>query len=85
VSYTLAIKRSAQKDLASLHPQVRVAVDRRILALADDPRPPGALALAGQWRGFWRVRAGDHRVIYVIDDQARTVTVAAVGPRESVY
>lgn len=85
MKYTLTIKRSAQKDLASLHPQVRAAVDTRILALADDPRPPGALALKGQWRGLWRVRIGEHRVIYVIDDTARVVTVAAVGPRESVY
>ena len=85
MSYTLAIKRSTQKSLASLHPQAREAVDRRILALASDPRPPGAIPLRGRWKGFWRVRAGDYRVIYAIDDQVRVVTVAAIGPRESVY
>ena len=85
MTYSLAIKRSAQKDLASLHPQAREAVDRRIHGLANDPRPPGAVPLKGRWKGFWRVRSGDYRVIYAIDDQVRVVTVAAIGPRESVY
>jgi len=85
VTYTLAIKRSAQKDLAALHPQAQAVVDQRIRVLADTPRPPGALPLRGRWRGFWRVRAGDYRIIYTIDDAAQVVTVVAIGPRESVY
>ena len=85
MSYTLLIKRSAQRDLAALHPRVRVAVDRTILALADNPRPPGALPLKGEWKGFWRVRVGEHRIIYALDDKARVVTVAVIGAREGIY
>ena len=85
MSYSLAIKRSAQKDLASLHPQAQEAVDRRILTLANDPRPPGAVPLKGRWRGSWRIRAGDYRIIYAIDDRNHVVTVAVIGPRENIY
>lgn len=85
MKYSLTIKRSAQKDLATLHPQAQEAVDRRILTLANDPRPPGAVPLKGRWKGFWRVRTGDYRIIYAIDDRDHVVTVAAIGPRESVY
>ena len=83
--YTVTIKRSAQRDIAQLHPRVRVAVDQRIASLADDPRPPGAAPLKGKWRGSWRLRSGEFRIIYAIDDRARTVTVAEVGPRGSIY
>jgi mRNA interferase RelE/StbE len=85
VKYTLNIKRSAQKDMLTLHPRVRADADRYLLALADDPRPSGAIPLKGQWRGLWRLRVGEYRVIYDIDDRQGTVTIAAIGPRESVY
>ena len=52
--------------------------------LAEDPRPPGVRSLAG-YRPWLRVRAGDYRVIYVVDDAARVVTVAVVGHRREVY
>ncbi|MBU0610762.1 MAG: type II toxin-antitoxin system RelE/ParE family toxin [Armatimonadetes bacterium] len=71
--------------MASLHPRVYAAVDKRIRGLSDDPRPPGAALLKGGWKGYWRVRSGDYRVIYEIDDRQRIVTVAYVGPRESIY
>jgi mRNA interferase RelE/StbE len=55
-----------------------------ILALAIEPRPPGAVKLAGS--EFWRLRVGDLRVIYSIDDAARLVIVLRVARRsESTY
>jgi mRNA interferase RelE/StbE len=59
-------------------------VDAAIRALADDPRPPGCLKLSGP-SGLWRIRAGDWRVIYAIDDAARTVTVTTVAHRRESY
>ena len=85
MSYSVVIKRSAQRDIAALHPRAGAAVDKRITSLADDPRPPGATPLKGQWKGYWRVRSGDYRIIYLIDDRRRTVTVTDVGPREGIY
>ena len=63
---------------------MRQAVAQVIDGLATDPRPPGFLPLTDH-RPFLRVRSGDYRLIYAVDDQARTVTVAAVGHRREVY
>jgi mRNA interferase RelE/StbE len=51
--------------------------------LAQNPRPPGAIKLAGG--DELRLRVGDYRIIYVIDDAARTVTVVFAGHRRDVY
>ncbi|MBV9379181.1 MAG: type II toxin-antitoxin system RelE/ParE family toxin [Streptosporangiaceae bacterium] len=53
-------------------------------SLATDPRPAGRLPLTGH-RPYLRVRSGDYRVIYAVDDQARVATVAAVGHRREIY
>ena len=52
--------------------------------LATDPRPPGYRSLTGR-RPYLRVRSGDYRVIYTVDDRPRIVTVAAVGHRREIY
>ena len=83
--YTVSITGGAEKDMAALHPKVRAAVDRRILALGEDPRPHGCKPLKGRHKGFWRVRAGEHRIVYAVDDKAATVTVYAVGARGDIY
>jgi len=82
VNYTVLILRRAQKELAQLsHPYARVR--DAIRALAQDPRPQRSLKLTG--REGWRVRVGDYRVVYEIDDQQRTVTILHVGHRREVY
>lgn len=53
-------------------------------ALASDPRPPGVSAIKGH-RPYLRVRTGDYRVIYAVDDADRIVTVARVQHRREVY
>jgi mRNA interferase RelE/StbE len=55
-----------------------------IVALAGNPRPPGATKLQGQ-RDTWRIRVGDWRVVYVPDDRARVVIVTVIGHRRDVY
>jgi mRNA interferase RelE/StbE len=81
--YTVLILRRAQKELASLTGPDYVRVRDAILALANDPRPPGCQKLTG--REAWRIRVGDYRVLYEINDDALTVTVVHVGHRGSVY
>lgn len=56
----------------------------RIEQLADQPRPPGAVLLKGR-QGDWRIRAGDYRIIYTIDDAALNVLVIDVDHRRSAY
>ena len=82
--YTLLIKRSAERDLHRLPRALFERVNERILALRDDPRPPGGRKLAGALEG-WRIRMGDYRILYQIDDDAQTVTIVRVKHRREVY
>lgn len=82
-SYRVLIKRSAAKELAGLPLVDRRRVVTRIGALAADPRPPGCEKLSGQQK--YRVRQGDLRILYGIDDRDSTVTVVKIGQRRDVY
>ena len=82
--YTIDVRPRARRSLRQLDPSVRKAVAQVIDSLGTDPRPPGCLPLTGH-RPYLRVRSGDYRVIYTVDDSARVVTVAAVGHRREIY
>lgn len=82
-SYRLEIKRSAEKEIAGLPDAVRRRVVERILALAGDPRPHGSQKLSGNEQ--YRIRQGDWRVVYTIEDAVVTVTVVRVAHRSDVY
>jgi mRNA interferase RelE/StbE len=82
--YSLHIKQSAQKELNSLDDALFTRIDRKILPLADNPRPAGCKKLKG-FKDLWRIRIGDFRVVYVIDDAAKIVTVTQVAHRREVY
>jgi mRNA interferase RelE/StbE len=82
--YSLHVKQSAQKELDALDEQLFVRIDRKIIALAGDPRPAACKKLRGH-KDYWRIRIGDYRVIYIIDDSTKTVTVTRVAHRREVY
>ena len=84
LKYPLDIKQSAQKELDALDDTLFARIDRKILALADNPRPAGCKKLKG-YKDQWRIRIGDYRVIYVIDSATKTVTVTHVAHRREVY
>jgi mRNA interferase RelE/StbE len=81
--YSLLIKPSALKELEAIPPKDRRRIVRRIEGLAVDPRPPGCEKLSGLEQ--YRVRQGDYRVIYSVDDEARTAVIVKVGHRRDVY
>ncbi len=82
--YSLEIKRSAQKELDALDDVLFSRIDRKILALADAPRPPGCKKLKG-YKEQWRVRVGDWRVVYIVNETAKHVTITRVAHRREVY
>jgi mRNA interferase RelE/StbE len=84
LKYPLDIKQSAQKELDALDDTLFTRIDRKILALADNPRPVGCKKLKG-YKDQWRIRIGDYRVIYVIDNATKTVTVTHVAHRRKVH
>jgi mRNA interferase RelE/StbE len=82
--YRVDLAPAAQRQLRRLPPGAAASLRGPILALGLDPRPPGATKLAGT--DFWRVRVGDLRVIYAIDDDKALVVVVRVARRsESTY
>lgn len=83
-AYTIDVRPRARRSLRQLDPPVRKTVAKIIDNLAIDPRPPGFLPLTGH-RPYLRVRSGDYRVIYAVDDDACVVIVAAVGHRREIY
>ena len=74
----------ARRELTALPRAVQQRIGRRIRALAADPRPPGVQAVRGSRRAL-RIRIGDYRVVYQLDDTARIVTIVLVGHRRDVY
>jgi len=82
--YSLEIKQSAQRELDALDDTVFPRIDRKIVALADNPRPSGCKKLRG-YRDQWRIRVGDWRVIYIIDDATKLISVMRIAHRREVY
>ncbi len=83
MSYSLFILPRAQKELAALPTQQLKVAESRIESLRENPRPPGCKKLADR-RG-WRIRFGDYRILYTIDDPSRTITITNVGNRREIY
>jgi mRNA interferase RelE/StbE len=82
--YKLAIKKSARKELDNLTDQIFLKVDKSILSLTDNPLPyPQAKKLKGENK--CRLRIGNYRVIYSIDEDQKTITIYRVRHRKDVY
>jgi mRNA interferase RelE/StbE len=75
---------AAVRDLAALDKPAQRRVVARIEALASNPRPPGVTKLQGE-ANAWRIRVGDYRVLYTIEDGRRVVLVVRIGHRREVY
>jgi len=84
VTYRIDVAPAAQRQLRKLDPAARVRVQAAIELLAETPRPPGATKLVGG-EGEWRVRTGDYRIVYEIEDSRLLVLVVAVGHRQDIY
>lgn len=84
MKYRVSVAREVAKTFRRIHPQDAKRLKVAINALAEDPRPPGSIQLAGG-DGELRIRVGDYRVIYEIHEQEVTVLVLRVGHRRQVY
>jgi mRNA interferase RelE/StbE len=82
--YDVLIERTAERDIKSLPTTLFDRILPRIKALADNPRPTGCHKLAGS-KNDWRIRIGDYRVVYEIDDARKQVKIFRVRHRREVY
>jgi len=83
MTYTVLIRKSAQKNLSRLESSIQDRIIEAIRTLADNPRPSGTKKLTG--RDAWRIRIGDYRIIYEIHDDQLIVLVVVVGHRREIY
>jgi len=83
MSYSIVIEARAQRQLRGIESVTRQRISVAIDGLAANPRPPGCRKLQG--RNAWRIRIGDYRVIYEIEDDKLIVTVIEVGHRRDIY
>ena len=82
-SYRLEVKRSAGKEIADLPKAECQRVAAKIQLLASKPRPNGCEKLSGAEK--YRIRQGDYRILYEIDDSTKLVTIVKVGDCREVY
>ena len=87
MKYRVEVTSSAAKELRklrrSIQPKLMKAIGDRISGLADEPRPPGAEKVEGY--DYWRVRSGDYKIVYAVEDEVLSVVIVRVGHRREVY
>lgn len=83
MSYEVHLVPSVEKEMGRFTDLIHDRISSRILTLENNPRPRGFKKLSG--REEYRIRAGDYRILYVVNDQDHIVTILAVGHRRDVY
>jgi mRNA interferase RelE/StbE len=82
--YAVTFAASAKKELKDLPSDVIEWILEKVRALPENPRPPGCRKLQG-YKTCWRIRIGQYRVVYDIDDAQRTIDVTRIAHRKEVY
>ncbi len=86
VTYNINIHPDAEAELAALPKKAQRQVDRRIMGLAENPRPAKARPLKGAaYKGIWKLRSGGYRILYQIRDKVLVVFVIMVADRKDIY
>jgi mRNA interferase RelE/StbE len=86
--YDVRLARRAERGLRAIRsgdPRAYRRIVTSIRALADDPRPVGSKKLTAFDPPAWRIRVGDYRIVYEVDDNAVVIVVVNVAPRGEVY
>ena len=82
--YQVSFTATAEKELAALPANIVARIFPRIERLAENPRPAGCKKLVGG-RDEWRIRVGNYRIVYEIDDLVRTIAITRIAHRRDVY
>jgi len=85
LSYQVAIRKQALKEMDRLPTKTSRQISKAIDQLAENPRPHGCKKLKGEHEYMWRIRVGDYRVLYIIEDQIKIVEVRKIGHRKDIY
>jgi mRNA interferase RelE/StbE len=85
VNYNVILERQAEKELRALPTQMLRRVDKRLIALADEPWPRGSAKLKGKETEGWRIKAGEYRILYTVDKTHKVVKVYRIKHRSEAY
>jgi mRNA interferase RelE/StbE len=85
MSYRISIRKQALKELENLPLKESRKVAAAIDELSQNPRPDGCKKLKGEHEFIWRIRVGDYRVLYKIEDEIKVVEVGKISDRKDVY
>jgi len=85
VSYTVLLERQAEKELRALPPATLRRIDKRLIALAEEPWPRGSTKLKGKESDGWRIKSGDYRILYTVDKRRKVVRVYRIKHRREAY
>ena len=83
--YAVEIEPVAWNVLMTMPDRIQEQILTAIEGLESQPRPQNAKRLTGKWRGFYRIRSGNYRVIYTIENERLVVVVIKIGDRRDVY
>lgn len=81
--YKVELRRNAKKSLDRLQEQERTKIISALLELEHNPRPKGIEKIRGT--ELWRIREGDYRLVYHVDDKEKIITVVRIGHRRDIY
>ena len=84
MSFTIFFHPSAQKHLTKFPNKDYEKIREKILTLQEEPRPPGVIKMKGETNS-WRIRVGNYRIIYLIDDSTEEIYITSIGHRREVY
>jgi mRNA interferase RelE/StbE len=85
IRYQVILSKRAKKQVRKLDPDIRKQILDAATKLGFNPRPQNSKRLKGKYKGLWRVRSGNYRIIYEIEEQKLLITVIRVGHRKNIY
>jgi mRNA interferase RelE/StbE len=85
MNYKVEFASKAIKDLRSIPRVYQGKIIDKAESLSNDPYPRGCLKLKGLQEEFWRVRVGDYRILYRVDDSVQIVDIRRIGHRKGIY
>ncbi|MBI5124906.1 MAG: type II toxin-antitoxin system RelE/ParE family toxin [Planctomycetes bacterium] len=83
--YNIIIEKKAGKSLKELPEEIIKKIVGTVERLKTDPRPQGSLKLKGRFKNGYRLRMGDYRVLYTVDEKRKEVSIFKVGHRREIY
>lgn len=84
MAYAVHMRSTAERERRRLQGHIRQRINRHLLQLESEPRPSGVEKLVGR-PNSWRIRVGDYRILYEIDDTNQRVIIYRIAHRRDVY